>query len=65
MSKNSEQYIKMSCPNCESEYAVEFYFDTTDGEPLYCPFCGELIPEADEDEEDEREDGESWKPEWE
>ena len=61
----SDPYVEMSCPNCESQYAVEFLEENVSGEPDYCPFCGDEIPEEDldddydDDEEDEDEDG-SW-----
>lgn len=57
-----DAYIKMSCPNCESEYAVDFLLANVEGEPNYCPFCGEEIPESDEDYEDEREEKDEESP---
>lgn len=45
-------YIRMTCPNCESEYAVDYQTENTEGEPDYCPFCGEEMPEVLEELED-------------
>jgi hypothetical protein len=61
---SSDAYIRVSCPNCESEYAVDFMVDSVDGEPDYCPFCGEEIPSEEEDnlyeEDEEDEEEERW-----
>jgi NAD-dependent SIR2 family protein deacetylase len=61
--KMPDVYTEMSCPNCESQYAVEFMEENINGKPDYCPFCGEEIPEEsdfdDEDDEEQTED-ESW-----
>lgn len=61
MSQPEDEYIKMSCPNCESQYAVDYMTSNVDGSPDYCPFCSEEIPEEYDDkyeseEEDENED---------
>ena len=51
-------YNQLSCPNCESQYAVEFVTaDVNSEEASYCPFCGEGIPEEIEDEFPTEEDG--------
>lgn len=51
-----DPYVQISCPNCESQYAVEFMLGNVDGDPDYCPFCGDEIPEQDDDYEDEEEE---------
>jgi hypothetical protein len=60
----SDVYSEMSCPNCESQYAVEYMEEHTNGTADYCPFCGEEIPEEEEDDfdddEEEEEQGELW-----
>jgi predicted RNA-binding Zn-ribbon protein involved in translation (DUF1610 family) len=56
-------YIEMSCPNCESQYALDFHLDNVSNEADYCPFCGEEIPEEDLDDDlddDEENEAESW-----
>lgn len=55
MNPSDDEYVKISCPNCESQYAVDYMTSNVDGNPDYCPFCSEEIPEEDEDYEDERE----------
>ena len=57
----SDPYVQISCPNCESQYAVEFMLNNVDGDPDYCPFCGDEIPEEDDyDDEEEEYEEESW-----
>ena len=52
-------YNQLSCPNCESQYAVEFVTtDVNSEEASYCPFCGEGIPEEIEDDLIDSEDTE-------
>lgn len=55
-------YMRISCPNCESQYAVDFMKANVEGSPDYCPFCGEEIPEDDMEEgyEEEQEDEGQW-----
>jgi hypothetical protein len=43
-------YNEISCPNCESQYAVDFIMSNVNGDPEYCPFCGEEIPEENTDD---------------
>ena len=60
---SEDAYVKITCPNRESEYAVDFMISNVDGEPDHCPFCGEEIPDDEENglyEEDEDSDEESW-----
>lgn len=50
-------YLPTKCMECESSYILEFVEEEvmdTDGEhkPCYCPFCGEMIEEDVEHEED-------------
>lgn len=52
----SDEYIKISCPNCESEYALEFTETDIQGTPDYCPFCGDEIPDDEEENSYEEED---------
>lgn len=44
------------CPYCDTEFVVEF--DNTDDEVMFCPCCGEQLPEFDEEELDFNEDDE-------
>lgn len=59
---STDAYIRMSCPNCESSYAVDFMVDSVDGTPEHCPFCGEQFSDyEDKNEETEEEDeGGEW-----
>ena len=57
----SDEYVKITCPNCESEYAVDYMVDNTQGEPEYCPFCGEEIPNDEEEDMYEKEEEEEDK----
>jgi NAD-dependent SIR2 family protein deacetylase len=52
----SEEYKKVNCNNCESEYFLKYFFEKVTNEPQYCPFCGEEIEEDYEDDEDEEEE---------
>ena len=58
----ADAYIRFSCPNCESSYAVDYLIQEAHGTAEYCPFCGEEIPveEQEELEEDEEETDSSW-----
>jgi predicted Zn finger-like uncharacterized protein len=57
MSQLENIYINISCPNCESQYAVDYMSSNTDGTPEYCPFCGDEIPEnSDNGQEDDEEE---------
>jgi hypothetical protein len=49
-------YNEMSCPNCESQYAVEFFVSNVSGSPEYCPFCGDEIPEENQDDDYDEEE---------
>lgn len=60
----SDPYVEMSCPNCESQYAVEFLIANVSGDPEYCPFCGDEIPEESDYDEDEEEDEEEDEDQW-
>ena len=57
-------YTEMSCPNCESQYAVEFMEENINGNADYCPFCGEEIPEEDEDDFDDDGEDEDEEESW-
>ena len=52
----SEEYKKIDCTNCESEYFLKYYLEKVMNEPQYCPFCGEEIEESYEDDEEEYDD---------
>lgn len=57
----ADAYIRFSCPNCESSYAVDYLLEEAHGTAEYCPFCGDEIPgeEQEELEEDEEEETDS------
>jgi len=48
--------IEKSCDNCESVFSVEF--DDYSEEVLYCPVCGERLPETVDFTEENEDDGE-------
>lgn len=53
--------VKMSCPECEAEYAVSHDLDERMYHLIFCVFCGEEIINEDDDlnmdsEEDEEYD---------
>lgn len=52
----SEEYKKVNCANCESEYFLKYYLEKVTNEPQYCPFCGEEIEEDYEEEDDYEEE---------
>lgn len=40
------------CHNCGAEYSIEIEQESVDGnEPAHCPFCGELLDDYIEDED--------------
>ena len=39
--------IDAQCPYCETEFHIEF--ENEDDELVYCPSCGEELPEFEED----------------
>jgi rRNA maturation endonuclease Nob1 len=45
-----ENYL-LTCDGCDSRFEIICYDVTYEYEPEYCPFCGSLIDE-NEDEED-------------
>jgi uncharacterized paraquat-inducible protein A len=48
------------CPYCDTEYTVEFELE--DDESMYCPSCGEQVPEFKEDDYEIDDEGE-WEVE--
>lgn len=60
MSPTEDEYVKISCPNCESQYAVDYMESNVDGSPDYCPFCSEEIPEEEDNYDEEDEDEDKW-----
>ena len=59
-----EKSIVAECSNCESSFNVNYVEELVSEEyPEYCPFCGEIIDEVQEeyiDEDDEDDDDEKW-----
>lgn len=45
-----KETLSVLCNYCESTFKINF--ETELGQPKYCPFCGESLPEEDEEEED-------------
>jgi len=54
--------ITAECNNCESSYDIEYVEELASSEyPEFCPFCGELIEELSEyDEDDDAMDSQEW-----
>ena len=46
---DAKEFYMNHCPYCDTTYSVEFGHE--DDELLYCPSCGEQIPEFDPDED--------------
>jgi uncharacterized Zn finger protein (UPF0148 family) len=61
----ADAYLRVSCPNCESQFAVDYLLEEVNGNVEYCPFCGDEMPNEEEQEdlleedEEETEDA-SW-----
>lgn len=53
-----DAYIRISCPNCESLFAVDYLLEEVNGKADYCPFCGDELPGDEEQEEELEEDDE-------
>ena len=47
------------CPYCDTEFTVEF--DNDDDELVFCPSCGETLPEFEEDAVDMFDEDEEWE----
>ncbi len=47
------------CYECESEYKVTFKESATSGFPRFCPFCGGVIDNKSDDDDDQDIDKES------
>lgn len=62
---SADAYIRISCPNCESSFAVDFLIEEVNGHAEYCPFCGDALPkEEDEEEELEEDEDEDEEESW-
>ena len=62
---SADYYIRISCPNCESSFAVDYILEEVNGRAEYCPFCGDALPNQDDEKEDieddlEEDEEESW-----
>ena len=55
----SSKYYE-NCPYCDTEYRVEF--ESEDDQLMYCPSCGEEVPEFEEDNYELDDEGE-WETE--
>ena len=45
--------IHHTCDNCDSEFTVKYDEESTDDDPHFCPFCGEMLIDIDEVDDDE------------
>jgi transcription initiation factor IIE alpha subunit len=50
--------IDESCPYCETKFSIEF--DNEDDELMFCPSCGEELPEFEADEPIDMYHDEEW-----
>ena len=53
--KEKEDIIEIQCQDCHEDFEIK-YNEATDGDPMYCPFCGADIEYDQEDEDDEIDD---------
>jgi DNA-directed RNA polymerase subunit RPC12/RpoP len=44
--------LRHTCETCDSEFVIEYDEETTESDPLHCPFCSEYIIEGDEIEDE-------------
>jgi DNA replicative helicase MCM subunit Mcm2 (Cdc46/Mcm family) len=42
-----------TCDNCDSEFTVKYDEEVCDDSPHFCPFCGEMLVDFEEIEDDE------------
>jgi hypothetical protein len=50
--------LTADCLSCESTYNIQYSTEMTSEEtPLFCPFCGEVIEDYIDDEQEEEDDG--------
>jgi NAD-dependent SIR2 family protein deacetylase len=50
--------LTADCLSCESTYNIQYSTEMTSEEtPLSCPFCGEVIEDYIDDEQEEEDDG--------
>jgi len=58
-----ERTVIAECSNCESSFNVEYVEELVSQEvPEYCPFCGEIIDDIQEEyiEDDDDDEDEEW-----
>jgi transcription initiation factor IIE alpha subunit len=41
------------CEQCDSEFTIKYNEETTETDPSFCPFCGEMLVEYDVGDDDE------------
>ena len=61
--KMSNKIITADCDNCESSFEVAYSEEMVSEElPNFCPFCGEVIENIEEDyiEDDDFDENEEW-----
>jgi hypothetical protein len=60
-----EKSVVAECSNCESSFNVHYIEELVSQDyPEYCPFCGEVIDEVQEeyiDEDDEDDENGQWE----
>jgi len=48
--------LKHHCNNCDAEFRLVYDTETTESNPIYCPFCAEyILSDMDEDLDDDME----------
>lgn len=45
--------LQHTCDNCDSSFSIKYDADECDDDPSFCPFCGELMVEFEQVDDDE------------
>jgi DNA replicative helicase MCM subunit Mcm2 (Cdc46/Mcm family) len=45
--------VHHTCDNCDSEFTIKYNQDETEDDPSFCPFCGEMLVDFEQIEDDE------------
>ena len=59
-----EKFVSAECLSCESSFGIQYIAEMASQEyPDHCPFCGEIVSELTEVEEEEDWEEENWSEE--
>jgi predicted nucleic acid-binding Zn-ribbon protein len=45
--------VKHKCENCDSVFAIKYDKEVCESDPIFCPFCAEMLFLDDENFEDD------------